>query len=363
MTDISLAPAHNDDDERTHESGLFRGLRYPLGRQLPSPHTLIALAPGVLWFRMALPMSLDHINLYILDDGAGWALVDTGMNSESCREQWEALFAGMLADRPITRVIVTHYHPDHLGLAGWLCARFQVELWIARTEFLLARTLTLDNRPAPPEDAITFFAQAGWSEQALDVLRNTPWGFFSKAVAELPVGFRRIQANDVLLIGGRQWRIIIGRGHAPEHVCLICDEDQLMISGDQVLPRITSNVSVYPTEPMANPLKDWLDSLNMLRRESDGLFVFPAHNEPFYNLHHRCNQLTDDHMGKLARLTEFVHEPKTALECFESLFRRPIRPREMGMATGEALAHLRYLEETGAVLRLTDQPAHRFVAT
>jgi glyoxylase-like metal-dependent hydrolase (beta-lactamase superfamily II) len=242
----------------------FRGLSYPMGRWTPSADELTEVAPGVRWLRMSLPFSLDHINLYVLDDGDGVALVDTGLNSEECRSQWEGLFAGALAGVTITRIIVTHCHPDHLGLAGWLCARFDVPLWISRGEFLLAKTLVLDARPVVPEDVVTFYARSGWSEQALDQLRERGWGNFAKAVAPLPQGFVRMKANDVLRIGAYDWTCVPGSGHSPEHICLHQAELGLLIAGDQLLPRITSNVSVYPTEPEANPLQEWFESLDLL---------------------------------------------------------------------------------------------------
>ena len=366
MSDVSLVDA---TDHATHDSdadpasGLpreFRGLVYPFGHDVPHAGQMIEVASGVFWMRLVLPMSLNHINLYILDDGDGWAIVDTGMNTDCCRTQWEAMFEGPLAGRPVTRIICTHFHPDHLGLAGWLCERFSVPLWISRTEYLLARSLMLDAQKDVPGDVVTFYRQAGWSEQALDVLKARGWGNFAKAAWPLPIGFHRMKAGDTLAIGSVDWRVIVGTGHAPEHVCLVCDDKQIMISGDQVLPRITSNVSVFPTEPMGNPLKDWFDSLDMLRTQSDDLFILPAHNEPFRNLYVRVDQLKQDHSEKLIRLKEFLVEAKTAMECFSVLFRKPVSAGEMGIATGEALAHLRYLEVTGTIKRITDKPQHRF---
>jgi glyoxylase-like metal-dependent hydrolase (beta-lactamase superfamily II) len=329
----------------------FRGLLYPYGRWFPGPAELKQVAEGVFWLRMPLPFSLDHINLYVLDDGDGWALVDTGVNMPACKELWEQLFAGALAGRPVTRVLVTHYHPDHLGLAGWLCERFGVELWIARTEFLYAQYLCLDKRDTAPDEVCSFYARAGWSAQAVETLRGRGWGNFGKGVARLPSGYVRMQDGDQIRIGGRLWRCVTGRGHAPEHICLVCDEAGVMISGDQVLPRITSNVSVYPTEPHGNPLRDWLESLDTLQTLDDRLFVLPAHNEPFYQLHKRCQALAADHHSKLERLVGHCATPRTVVGCFEALFKRPIGPDEIMMATGESLAHLHYLESAGLVKR------------
>lgn len=348
MQDASLADAATDRG----------GLHYPHGRFVPAADALLEVAEGVFWLRMPLPFSLDHINLWVLDAGDGWAIVDTGLNTGQGRKTWEGLFAGALAGKPVTRVIVTHYHPDHLGLAGWLCERWGVPLEIARTEYLLARTLTLDIRAGPPREAVDFYARAGWSAEQLAVLEARAWGGFAKAVSPLPAGFVRLQDGDVLHIGGRAWRIVTGRGHSPEHSCLV--SDGLMIAGDQVLPRITSNVSVYPTEPRADPLRDWLDSIEALRGIDPHIRVLPAHNEPFEGLHTRLDQLRDDHREKLAKLEAFCAAPRTVVETFPVLFRRPVTGDSIMAATGEALAHLHWLEARGVIFRDTDGAVDRF---
>ncbi len=340
----------------------LRGLHYPFGRWVPEHGTMFEVAPGVHWTRMPLPFGLDHINLWILDAGDGWAIVDTGVNMPRTRGYWEALFAGPMAGKPVTRVIVTHYHPDHLGLAGTLCKRWKVPLEIARTEYLLARTLMLDVRETPPIEAVDFSIRAGWSETAIAELRQKPWGSFHKIISPLPAGFKRIRDGDVLSIGARRWRVVTGRGHAPEHSCLVSD-DGLMIAGDQVLPRITSNVSVYPTEPFADPLADWLESIEMLRSIDRSILVLPAHNEPFTGLHTRLDQLAADHADKLEKLLAFCAEPRTAVDSFATLFRKPIGESDYGIATGEAVAHLHWLEERGLLRRVTDAAGvDRFVA-
>jgi glyoxylase-like metal-dependent hydrolase (beta-lactamase superfamily II) len=342
LVDHALPPA--DGEER-------RGLFYPMGRWVPEAGKLHEVAPGVFWLRMPLPFSLDHINLWVLDDGDGWALVDTGLNAANCKAVWTDLLAGPLALRPVTRVIVTHYHPDHLGMAGWLTYKTGAPLVMARTEYLMARMLTLDIADAPPSQAVEFFARAGWPEDALARFRAKGWGRFSLAVTRLPPSYLRIADGDTLRIGGRAWHIVTGRGHTPEHACLVSEDDGLMIAGDQVLPRITSNVSVYSTEPEADPLGDWLESIEKLRRLDAKLYVLPAHNEPFTGIQARLNQLEADHHRKLDALEAFLAEPRSARQCFEVLFGRQIGEDEMMMATGEALAHLHYLERRGRATR------------
>jgi glyoxylase-like metal-dependent hydrolase (beta-lactamase superfamily II) len=362
MSDVSLI--QDESPLASPEAQDFRGLHYPLGRWAPNHGVLHPITDGVFWLRMPLPISLDHINLWVLDDGInGWVLVDTGLNSSACRAVWDQLFAGPLSGRPVSRIIVTHYHPDHIGLAGWLAARTGAPLWIARTEYLLARMLTLDAQPEPPSDVLNFFKHAGWPHEWLERMRASGWGHFAKGVSALPSGFQRIQDGDALQIGGRTWQVVTGRGHAPEHSCLACDEAGLMISGDQVLPRITSNVSVYPTEPEANPLQDWFDSIDRLSRLSPDLHVLPSHNEPFIGLHTRLEQLRHDHDDKLAKLIALCQEaPRTAVDCFPSLFKRTLGPGDVFPATGEALAHLNYLRGTGALTRLDDGDVMRYAA-
>lgn len=334
----------------------MRGLAYPCGRWVPGPGEAHEVAPGVLWVRMGLPFGLDHINLWVLDDGdgptGGWVIVDTGVGLPASRAAWEALFAGPLAARPVTRVLVTHYHPDHIGMAGWLTCKWGVPLEITRTEYLLARTLTLDVRDAPPDEAIAFSIRAGWSAAQVAAMKARAWGSFGRIVSRLPAGFKRLRDGDAFTIGTRRWQVVVGRGHAPEHACLVADD--LMIAGDQVLPRITSNVSVYPTEPYADPLADWLDSIERLRGVPADVLVLPAHNEPFVGLHTRLDQLAADHATKLERLEDFCAEPRTAVDCFAALFRKPIGDADYGLATGETVAHLHWLEMRGRVRRISD---------
>ena len=339
-----------------------RGLLYPFGEAKPANGQLAEVAGGIFWLRMPLPFSLDHINLWVLDGGDHWVIVDTGVNSPAVADHWRALLEGPLSGKPVGRLIVTHYHPDHIGLAGWLSRKCQVPLETSRGEYLLARVLTLDVAAEPPAEAIGFYRAHGWSSEALERMRAAGWGGFSRGVSRLPSGFRRLKDGDRLTIGGRRFDVIVGSGHSPEHVCLHCAEEGILISGDQVLPRITSNVSVYPTEPEASPLHDWLASIDRLSALPDETLVLPAHNEPFTRLHTRLDQLARDHHGKLGKLGDLLAQPKSAVESFDTLFGRPIGEGEYQMATGEAVAHLNWLVAEGRARRETEDGRHWFRA-
>lgn len=328
-----------------------RGLTYPLGRHGPETGELIAIAEGIGWARLPVPGSLKHINVWALDDGEGAALVDTGLDIPPSRAAWEALFAGPLAGRAVTRILVTHFHPDHIGLAGWLTRRFGVPLAMTREEWLFARMLTADVRDAAPEEAIAHWRAAGWGEERIEAERARGWGRFAAAVSEVPLSFERIRDGDLLEIGARRWRVVVGSGHCPEHACLVDEAAKLMIAGDQVLPRITSNVSLSLSEPMADPLGDWLASIDRLRRLPADLLVLPSHGEPFTGLHARLDALREGHRGRLEALHAHLAEPRRAVDCFPVLFGRAIDDNLLGLATGEALAHLRWLEARGKAVR------------
>ncbi len=318
------------------------GLTYPCG-EAPAPAHAVDVAPGVLWLRMPLPFSLAHINLWALDDGDGWTVVDTGLHTAETQAAWEGVLAGPLRGRPVTRVICTHMHPDHIGMAGWLTDRFECRLWITRLEYLTCRTLVADTGRAAPEDGVRFYRAAGWSEEQLQRYRER-FGAFGQAIHRLPDSFHRISHGDEITIGSRTWQVLVGNGHSPEHACLYCPELDLLISGDQVLPRISSNISVFPTEPDADPLADWLASLARLHAAVPAsALVLPAHNEPFHGLHARLRALAEGHERSLARLQQALSVPQRAVDVLSVLFRRPLRGEHYLMATGESLAHLNWL--------------------
>ena len=350
-----MADGIADAGRKAADSGVSasRGLTYPLGDP-PTPGEAVEAARGVLWLRLPLPMALDHVNLYAVRDGQGWTVIDTGMDTPASRAAWEAALAGPLEGRPVTRVICTHMHPDHLGLAGWLCARFAAPLLMSRLEYVTGRMLVADTgRPAPTE-GIDFFRSTGWSAEQLQRY-EAEFGRFGRAVSPLPQSYTRLSEGDVLTIGEDDWTVVIGSGHSPEHVCLWRQSDDVFIAGDQILPRISSNVSVWPTEPAQDPLDDWMRSLDRLEALlPETTFVLPAHGEPFFGVGERLRALRRGHDLALKRLERRLVEPRRAIDVFSSLFARPIGDGILGMATGESVAHLNYLAGQGRARRETD---------
>jgi glyoxylase-like metal-dependent hydrolase (beta-lactamase superfamily II) len=248
-------------------------------------------------------------------------------------------------------VFGTHLHPDHIGLAGWLCERHRVALWMTRGEWLTARMLAADARDDTPVEMIAFWQSAGWSEAQVAHARMRGWRTFGQIVTPLPLGYIRLRDGDALTIGAAEWRVVVGSGHSPEHACLVNDRDGVMIAGDKVLPRISSNVSLSVTEPEGDPLGDWLESIAKLRTLPADLLVLPSHGEPFKGLHTRLDALRDEHLARLDQLHEWLAQPRRAVDCFEQMFTRTIDESVLGLATGETLAHLRRLEVEGRARR------------
>lgn len=332
--------------------GLQReGIRYPWPKP-PEFGSSIEVAKGVLWIRLPLPMKLDHVNVYALDDGDGWTIIDTGFASNKTRELWTALIDGVLADKPVKRLIVTHHHPDHVGLAGWFQSEYGVELVTTRTAWLFARMLLLDEQSVPTPETIAFYKGAGMDPNVL-AKRMTDRPFnYADIVAPMPLGFTRIMQGDSIEMGGRIWDIHIGNGHAPEHATFWSRDDNLVLSGDQILSSISPNIGVYATEPNADPLAGWLEAcerLSQLARPDQ--LILGGHKLPFTGLPFRMRQLIDNHHGALTRLRAFLDTPKAAADCFVPLFKRKIGEGEYGLALAEAVAHVNHLYHNGQVIR------------
>ncbi|NUU39072.1 MBL fold metallo-hydrolase [Pseudomonas sp. C2B4] len=326
-------------------------IRYPHST-VPTPGVPGQIVAGVHWLRLPLPMSLGSINVWLLDDGPGTTLVDTGVCDDPTVGLWETLLADTLDGAPLTRVIATHLHPDHIGMAGWLARRAGCRLWMTRLEYLQCRMLASDGGRAAPEETLAFYRRAGWDAQTLEGYRNR-FGRFSRMISPLPDSYRRIRDGECLNIGGHVWQVVVGAGHSPEHACLYDADRKLLISGDQVLPRISSNVSVQPSEPDADPLSDWLESLHKLRcGVPDDVLVLPSHNKPFHGLHARIEQLQADALDALQRLREGLDQPRRVIDLFALLFSSPVRsddPSRFTLATGETLACLNHLVLRGEV--------------
>lgn len=328
------------------------GIRYPWPEP-PAPGELCEVAPEVMWLRLPLPMKLDHVNCYVLDDGDGWSVIDTGLDWARGRAMWEAVLAGPLAGKPVRRVIVTHHHPDHVGLAGWFVAR-GAELWMPRTGWLMARMLRLDEQAGYPPETLAFYRRAGMDAAVL-AQRETERPFnFADCVAPLPLGFNRLREGGVIRMAGRDWDIRMGDGHAPEHATFWSRDEDLVIGGDQLLPSISANLGVYPTEPEADPVADWIAACARLApfaREAH--LVLPGHKLPFTGLPWRLRQMVENHHGALARLLAHLVVPQRAGDCFIPLFKREISGGEYGLALVEAVAHLNHLAQSGQVRRWT----------
>lgn len=326
------------------------GIHYPFVEPPPAGEAR-EIADGVLWLRLPLPMVLDHVNVFALADDDGWTIVDTGLDTNKTRAIWETLERGPLAGRGVARVLVTHHHPDHIGLAGWFQAR-GAELLTTRTAWLLARMLVLDVQPLPTPEQMRFWRRAGM-EPALLAQRATERPFnFADCVAPMPLGFSRIAEGEVLMIGGRRWHVRIGGGHAPKHATLWSEDGALVLGGDQLLPSISANIGVYATEPDADPLGDWLESCRRFQGPAtDDLLVLPGHKLPFRGLPLRLTQMIENHETALARLVEHLSVPRVATDCFAPLFKRQIGPADYGMALVEAVAHLNHLLRLGSATR------------
>jgi glyoxylase-like metal-dependent hydrolase (beta-lactamase superfamily II) len=315
-------------------------LTYFFEDQAPGAGTVTKVADGVYWARLPMGGRLNHINVWLLRDYQGWTIVDTGLNASEVQADWQAIFKNHLHGLPVTRVIATHLHADHTGNAGWLCRHWGCELWMSRSDFYMCKVMAADGPADVPDDAIKFYRRAGFDEDRLARYRSR-FGQFGANITPLPAGYRRITDGQYIDIGGREWRAVIGHGHAPEHVCLYCPELKVIIGGDQLLPKITPNVGVQPSEPMANPLKDWINSCIRFREYlPPDLMVLPAHESIYTGVHERLTALIDWHEVALEKLYELCAEPKRAVDVFPALFRSKITDWTFFPATGEAIAHL-----------------------
>jgi len=327
-------------------------LDYPISHP-PEPGRLTEVAPGISWLRMPLPFALDHINLWVLEDGSdGMALVDCGVSDDITRTLWTELFDGPLHGRRATRLIATHFHPDHIGLAGWLTERLDVELTTTLSEWLFGRMLWLETGDDYASNQADFYRRLGLDPAFCDDVGQSG-NTYRCRIDAVPPRFEAIGEDDILTIGGRNWRAIIGGGHSPEHLCLYCAEAGVLISGDQVLPRISPIVGVWPQQPDEDPLTAFLDSLARLRCLPEDTLVLPSHGLPFLGLHSRIDDLAAHHAERLERTCESVVTPATVAEVMRVLFPRSMEPHQLVFAAGETMAHLSHLARQGEIVRET----------
>lgn len=321
---------------------------------IPPPGEARTILPGLRWLRFPLPFAPHTVNVWLLEDDEGWTAIDAGIANDETRGLWRGAMAGeAFGGRALTGLLVTHFHPDHAGLMGWLCAEHGLTPRMTRIEWLQARALWFDTGPEMIDHQAEFARIAGAPAEYCDFLRGRG-ALYGRAVAPLPRAFQAIADGDTLRIGGRDWRVITGQGHAPDMACLFCAEARVLIAADQILPRISPYIGLHAGEPMGDPLGGFLASLARFRGLPEDTLVLPSHGEPFRALHARLDALDAHHADRLAALEEACRTPATAHTLLPVLFRRPLDHRNLGFGLGETLAHLRRLEVMGRVERQAD---------
>jgi glyoxylase-like metal-dependent hydrolase (beta-lactamase superfamily II) len=335
---------------------LERKLHYPLGEQMPEFGHGLAVAPGIQWLRMGLPFALNHINLWLLSDNIdgvdGWTVVDCCIDQPESRAQWEQVFVNALQGLPILRVIVTHMHPDHIGLAHWLCARWGVALWMSGTDYNVARLACASTAGFGGPESAAFFAKHGLVDAVSQDKLKARSNYFTSLVPAVPLSYRRMRDGDIIPIGQHRFRAISGFGHAPEHIALYCDESKILLGGDMMLPRISTNVSVYDNEPESNALQLFLDSIDKFAPCAPDTLTLPSHGKPFVGIHERIQQLHDHHADRLAEVIDTcTAKPSSAADVLPVMFKRELDLHQTTFAMGEVIAHLHYLWFKGELKR------------
>jgi glyoxylase-like metal-dependent hydrolase (beta-lactamase superfamily II) len=310
------------------------------------------LSPGLFGVCLALPFALNHVNVWLIADDDGWTLIDAGLADERTRTRWQEL-AGFMGDRPVARMLATHFHPDHMGLAGWWCERSGAEFLASRVEWLQGRGLALDDSPGFVAEGRAFDHRAGLDPEQIEE-RAERGNLYRHRVTIPPARYRRVREGDRLTLGGSSWQVLIGRGHAPEMLCLYSAERNVLIAADQVLPRISPIVGIWSGEPEANPLAEFLESLAVLRQLPDDCLVLPSHGRPFRGLHFRIDQLARHHRDRLKDTLAACRQPATAVEIMPHLFNRELDRHQISFAIAETLAHLNYLVDQGEVAQRLD---------
>lgn len=327
------------------------GFEYPFA-DAPAPGAVHEVAPGVFWLRMPLPFALEHINLWLLADDDAWVIVDCGFGTDATRKLWRRIFADYLGGKPITRILVTHFHPDHCGLAAWLADEWQAPVWMTEPEFASAQGWHAARDPYTRNACLAMFRQHGL-QLGGDGAALARENMFRRGVPALPARIEPLMDNQAIQIGGRIWRVVAGYGHSPEHAALFCDELRVLIAGDMVLPRISTNISVQPYLPDADPLGQFLASLTRYSGLDARTLVLPAHGLPFYGLRERVQLLQRHHAGRLDELQRACAAPRTGAEVIPVIFKRVLDEQQTFFAMGETLSHLNYLRSRGQLRRET----------
>ena len=343
-------------------------LSYPFDGIEPSPGSAFEILPGVKWIKMPLPFALNHINLWLVKDEfqgkKGWAIIDCGIAKDPVKELWEKIFEQELEGLPITRVIVTHMHPDHVGLAGWLCEKWQVPLFMSMTDYMVSKLWTANSTAGAGtggEMAVEHFARHGLIDKDAQEKIRQRANYYPGLVSKPPSAYYRLMDGQQLKLGDFVWELISGYGHAPEHIALFCPSLNLLISGDMILPKISTNVSVFDYEPEANPLPLYLESLNKYDHIPEDVLVLPSHGRPFRGVHERIRQQHEHHKERLEEVWSMCKTPATVSEIVPKMFKRELDLHQLTFAMGEALAHLNALYYEGKLKRLVDeQGIYRF---
>jgi glyoxylase-like metal-dependent hydrolase (beta-lactamase superfamily II) len=316
----------------------------------PAPGETRPVAPGVHWLRMPLPFALNHVNLWLIEDGNALTIVDCGFGDDATRSLWGQIFAEFFSSRPVSRVIATHLHPDHAGNAYWLTERFGAPLWMSQADYALAHAWRDEAAGYSIDALLDHFRRHGLSDERLTVLARRG-NAYARGVPEFPHHFHRIVDGDAIVFGGQRWRVIMGYGHAPEHASLYCADLGVLIAGDMLLPTISTNIGVSQVDPEADPLALFLGSLRRLAALPVDTLVLPSHGLPFRGMRERVTQLEEHHRTRLAELADACREPKSAAEVIGTLFRRELDDHQTFFAMGEAIAHLNYLMYDGTLAR------------
>ena len=318
----------------------------------PEGFKSVQVDENIFWFRLPLPMALNHVNVYAISEPEGWTIIDTGFFTSLTVRLWENIIEKNFEEKPILRVIVTHYHPDHIGMAGWFKKNHGSEIYTSRVSWLFARMLTLDAQDRPSKESFEHLKEAGINQSKLDQFKNSRPFNFADCVHPIPLGYRRLHEGNYIEMGGRRWFIRFGNGHAPEHLTFWSEDGEICIGADQFLPDITSNIGVFATEPDANPLKEWLDSCEAFGLIADeDILVLPGHKAPFKKLKTRIGELIDHHSICLRNLENFLSRPKKTVDCFDAVFGRAIPEKEFGLALAETNAHLNYLLDKNKIIK------------